>query len=83
MTNPILQQTPAAANGTIQLTLSDYRSGSRVRLLQAMFTPAGFLFAGEIGIVDRVHRGLYILFPDFSEDEIIKLDKWMVEKVTR
>jgi len=80
MTTDILQQTPAAANGTIQLT--DYRPGSRVRLLQAMFTPAGFLLAGEIGIIDRVHRGLYILFPDFSEDEIIRLDKWMVEEVT-
>jgi len=83
MTNPILQQTPAVANGTIQLSLSDYRPGSRVRLLQAMFTSAGFLLAGEIGIIDRVHRGLYTLFPDHSQDDIIRLDKWMVEKVTR
>jgi len=83
MTNHILQQTPAAANGTIQLTLSGYRPGSRVRLLQAVFTPAGFLLAGEIGIIDRAHRGLHILFPDHSQDEIIKLDKWMVEEVTR
>ncbi len=75
-TNNILPQAPQAPQ---QLTLSDYQPGDRVTLLQSMFTQAAFLLPGDVGIIDRIHNGLYVVFPDAS-DEIVYLDKWMVTK---